>query len=162
MSLYTFLYSSPVGTLSLIGEYSHLLQISFCADADASTEIPDVPSLKAALRWLDSYFTGHPLPICDVPFSLNGTQFQIMCWQELQGIPYGQTVTYKDLANRIAARKGMQHLSCQAVGQALSRNPFAILIPCHRVIGSDGTLTGYAWGPEIKLQLLSHEKEKVL
>lgn len=162
MSIYNILYSSPIGTMALSSDDAQLLQMSFCANADASLEIPNTPPLKAAVKWLDSYFSGHPLPISEVPIFLSGSQFQIMCWQELQSIPYGQTITYKDLANRMAACKGVQQMSCQAVGQAIRKNPFAILVPCHRVIGSDGTLTGYAWGLERKLQLLLLEKEKVL
>lgn len=102
-------------------------------------------------RWLDLYFSG-TIPDFTPSIKAQGSSFQQKVWRELLAIPYGQTTTYGAIAKRINCR------SAQAVGQAIHRNPIAIIIPCHRVIGADGSLTGYASGLEIKQQLLMIEQ----
>jgi methylated-DNA-[protein]-cysteine S-methyltransferase len=160
MSIYKFLYRSPIGPILITSDDFQLLSISFSNDQDTSKEIPENLPLIIAVRWLDAYFSGQPEPIESVPALVNGTDFQKQCWQELCRIPYGQTITYKELANRVGTHRGVMRMSCQAVGQAIRKNPFAILIPCHRVIGSNGDLIGYAWGLEFKRELLAYERKK--
>lgn len=114
-----------------------------------------------AKHWLDIYFSGRE-PDFTVPVHMTGTDFQMDVWHMLCGIPYGKTVTYGDLARRIAEKRGMRHMSAQAVGQAVGRNPISIIVPCHRVIGSDGSLTGYGGGLGNKIKLLKLEEGNVI
>lgn len=109
--------------------------------------------------WLDAYFEGRDpgKPPC---MSTAGTPFQELVWKELTHIPYGQTVTYGEIAQRIERRKGKPHAS-RAVGTAVGRNPISIMIPCHRVIGTDGSLTGYAGGIDRKRSLLELERSNL-
>ena len=93
------------------------------------------------------------------PLALHGTVFQLAVWEILRTIPYGETVTYGKIADILAAQQGRQHLSAQAVGNAVGHNPISILIPCHRVIGANGSLTGYAGGMERKRALLELERQ---
>ena len=111
----------------------------------------DGPIPREAIRWLDIYFAG-ARPGFLPPMSLTGTDFQKAVWQELLKIPYGETTTYGQLAQHLGCR------SAQAVGQAVRRNPIAIIIPCHRVMGADGGLVGYAYGVDRKRQLLAWER----
>lgn len=118
---------------------------------------PDLTVFKETKIWLDLYFSGN-IPDFTPPLSLNGTAFQLEVWNILLGIPYGQTISYGDIAKQLAARKKVSRMSAQAVGNAVGKNPISIIVPCHRVIGSDGSLTGYAGGLERKSFLLSLEK----
>ena len=122
----------------------HLTLFSDLGDVSASR------CLDLACRWLDCYFSGH-CPDFLPPLALQGTPFQRRVWRALMDIPYGATTTYGALARSVGCR------SAQAVGQAVGRNPVAIIVPCHRVVGSDGTLTGYAYGLERKEYLLKLE-----
>ena len=160
MSIYKLLYQSPIGPLTITSNDHHLLSISFSNDEDALEEVPTTLPLILAVRWLDAYFRGKPESAESIPTLFSGSDFQKQCWHELCCIPYGQTITYKELANRVGVRRGVTHMSCQAVGQAIRKNAFAILIPCHRVIGSNGNLTGYVWGLDFKKELLAHEAKK--
>lgn len=138
-------YDSPLGPLALIFDGEALIGLRFGA--------PDcecVSLLSSCSRWLDRYFSGCE-PDGFPPVKLVGTAFQQRVWQALMEIPYGQTTTYSALARRVDCR------SAQAVGQAVGRNPIAIIVPCHRVVGSDGSLTGYAYGLERKAKLLQME-----
>ncbi len=112
----------------------------------------DTPLISSAKRQLDEYFQGKRKSF-DLPLSPFGTQFQQKVWNALCTIPYGETRSYKEIAAQIQNPKG-----CRAVGMANNRNPIMIIIPCHRVIGSNGSLTGYAGGLDIKQWLLAHEK----
>lgn len=141
------LYSSPLGNMLVECDGSALTSLRFATAADAavSTNIPaDIQ------RWLDCYFNGSR-PDYVPPLKLQGTAFQQRVWSELLAIPYGRTTTYGEIARRIGCR------SAQAVGQAVGRNPIAVVVPCHRVVGADGTLTGYAYGLELKRRLLELE-----
>lgn len=158
MHIYKMIYASPVGHLTLTSNDHFLLSVTFGKSEECSSELPNIPAIKLAVQWLDAYFAGTPSTLENLPLDPKGTDFQKICWQELLQIPYGETVTYRELANRIAKRMNLARMSCQAVGQAIGKNPIAIIIPCHRVVGSDGKLTGYAWGLETKQQLLYHEK----
>ncbi len=110
------------------------------------------------MRWLDVYFSGGK-PDFLPPFLLRGTPFQKEVWEILLTIPYGKTMTYGEIAVLLAARKGMPRMSAQAVGGSVGRNPLTLLVPCHRVVGADGSLTGYAGGIARKAALLALEQE---
>lgn len=111
----------------------------------------DIPVFEQTRRWLDIYFSGDE-PDFTPPLSLQGTAFQQRVWEALLSIPYGETVTYSELAHRLGCR------SAQAVGGAVGRNPISIIAPCHRVVGTDGSLTGYAGGLDRKRAMLELER----
>ena len=142
---------SPLGTLYLTADEGGLTGIWMHPE---KTE--DFPVLSQAKVWLDSYFAGNPAEI-SFPLNPQGTAFQQQVWDILLTIHYGQTRTYGDIAREIAARTGKKEMSAQAVGQAVGANPIAIAIPCHRVVGAKGKLTGYAGGLDKKEWLLRHE-----
>lgn len=142
-------YVSPVGDLFLTADGTALTGLYM--EAPAFGEEGESPVLDQAQAWLDGYFRGCIKPV-DFPLSPRGTEFQQRVWEQLKSIPYGTVCTYGDIAREIGCR------SAQAVGQAVGANPISILIPCHRVIGTKGKLTGYAWGIEKKKWLLEHEK----
>ena len=146
-------YESPLGTLWLTGTEGILTGLSF--SHPGGDYAPG--SFDAAKHWLDDYFRGIPREI-EFPLSPKGTAFQKLIWNLLLEIPYGETATYGELARRAAALLGREKMSAQAVGQAAHRNPIAIIIPCHRVIGKNGKLVGYAGGMENKKFLLELEK----
>lgn len=149
-------YPSPLGEILLGAETDGLVGVWFPGQAHfpaLSQGVPGKsPSLNEAINWLDLYFSGeipHYLP----PISLNGTDFQLRVWKALSDISYGQVVTYGDLAKRLGVR------SAQAVGGAVGRNPISLILPCHRVVGSKGQLTGYAGGLDRKKWLLDWERK---
>ena len=145
------IYHSPLGSIVLEGCGRRLTGLRFEAKNIAPTGEGEA-MLDEARRWLERYFDGgNPEGI--PPLRLEGTPFQQRVWQELMHIPYGRTVSYGQLAERIGCR------SAQAVGGAVGRNPVAIIVPCHRVVGADGTLTGFAYGLERKRWLLTHEAQ---
>ena len=146
-------YESPMGPLWLTGEKGILTGLSFERPHGEVTP-GEFPAVK---RWLDAYFRGIPQEI-DFPMAPSGTPFQKRIWDLLLEIPFGQTRTYGDLAREMAQILGKEKMSAQAVGQAVGRNPIAIIIPCHRIIGAKGKLTGYAFGNEKKQWLLNHEE----
>jgi methylated-DNA-[protein]-cysteine S-methyltransferase len=151
---------SPIGPLTLIAQDGRLagvhMQITrYEPDAGAlgaAVACESDPVLAAAASQLDAYFRGE-LTSFDLPLSLEGTQFQRCVWMALQSIPYGQTISYGELARRIG-----QPSASRAVGLANGRNPVAIVVPCHRVIGADGSLTGYGGGMDRKRFLLALEQ----
>lgn len=108
-------------------------------------------------HWLDIYFSGQE-PDFVPPLHLGGTPFQLAVWQILRQIPYGQTMTYGEIAQLIATQHNRSRMSAQAVGGAVGRNPITLLVPCHRVVGANGKLTGYAGGVDRKAKLLALEK----
>lgn len=116
----------------------------------------ELPLFNRVREWLDSYFAGEE-PDEVLPLRLEGTPFRQTVWRLLQEIPRGQVVTYKEIARRLSARRGGASVSAQAVGGAVGHNPVSIVVPCHRVVGSDGSLTGYAGGLERKAALLRLE-----
>lgn len=144
------LYKSPIGIITLVSDGTSLTELNLGESHDLK-EQHKFSIFTETRRWLDLYFSGKKPDF--IP-SLNpkGTPFQQKVWQELLKIPYGQTTTYGAIAKRIGCR------SAQAVGQAVHRNPIAIIIPCHRVIGADGSLTGYASGLDVKQKLLQIEQ----
>ena len=160
---YTSHYLSPLGGILLSGDEIGLTglwfegQKYFALHLDTDHEERDLPLFQDARRWLDIYFSGKE-PDFKMPLHVIGTDFQKEVWRILCQIPYGKTMTYGEVAARLAARKGLAHMSAQAVGGAVGHNKISILVPCHRVVGVDGSLTGYAGGMDKKVKLLTLEK----
>ena len=148
-------YDSPVGTLWLTGQEGVLMGLSF--KEPRGEFLPG--DFAAARSWLDDYFQGISREI-DFQMDVSGTSFQRLIWNLLLKIPFGKTCTYGDLAKQAAGYMGKDKMSAQAVGQAIGHNPIAIIIPCHRVVGAGGKLTGYAYGLEKKQWLLNHEQNR--
>lgn len=156
------LYESPLGLITLAADERGVIGLWFEGEkyfGNTLTETyegKDTVILQETKKWLDTYFSGKcPKKIPQI--HLKGTVFQEMVWQVLLEIPYGQTTTYGMIAAEVAKRSGRARMSAQAVGGAVGRNPISIIIPCHRVVGADGNLTGYAGGIERKIKLLQLE-----
>lgn len=148
---------TPCCTLLLAEEGGALTEVSFVGRSDtgftAGRREEETPLLKEAKRQLNEYFAGTRTEF-DLLLSMRGTPFQKRVWSELSKIPYGETVTYGEIAARIGNPK-----AGRAVGMANHHNPVAIIVPCHRVIGAGGKLVGYGGGLDLKVQLLSFERE---
>lgn len=163
---YIYTYDSPLGTITIAGENDALTglwtegQKYFASSLKSQPEEKLLPVFKDTIKWLDIYFSGHA-PDFTPPLKLKGTSFQLLVWEILLKIPYGETVAYKDIARKVADKKGISQMSPQAVGGAVGHNPISIIVPCHRVVGSNGSLTGYAGGIDKKLKLLTLEKADV-
>lgn len=140
---------SPIGMLWLESDGSFITAISFNAHADADLDPTEL--LQRAARQLDEYFAGHRRAF-DLPVRAGGTPFQRSVWEAVAGIPWGATSSYQQIANAVGGRA-----VARAVGTANGANPLPIIVPCHRVLGSDGSLTGYAGGLWRKRWLLQHE-----
>lgn len=159
---YTTTCPSPVGEILLAADEIGLTGLWFegekyyALSLDKEHEEREVPVLAEAKRWLEIYFAGRE-PDFMPPLHMIGTPFQIEVWELLRKIPYGKTTTYGELARQIAKQRGLPRMSAQAAGGAVGHNPISIIIPCHRVVGSNGSLTGYAGGIQRKIQLLAHE-----
>lgn len=155
-------YSSPLGCLTLFAEEDFLTGLLFDNQrtlterfSDGSKE-PLLPVFQEACSWLDRYFSGvNPGPVPPVRFS--GSSFQMKVWKILQQIPYGCIMTYGQIADIIATEQSVLRMSAQAVGGAVGHNPVGIIVPCHRVVGAHGALTGYAGGLDRKETLLQME-----
>ena len=159
---YTYSYSSPLGGITLASDGTALTGLWFDGQKyfaatlpQAHTEKP-LPVFDQTARWLDLYFSGQA-PDFTPPLALSGTPFRQAVAKIMLTIPYGQTITYGQIATRMARQQGVKAMSAQAVGGAVGHNPISIIIPCHRVVGSGGSLTGYAGGIDKKIQLLRLE-----
>ena len=156
---------APLGEIRLRSDGKSLTGLWFVGqvnDAKDNRDIEtkdDLPIFEQVETWLENYFSGKQTPIT-ILLQPKGTIFQEEVWKILQEIPYGETMTYGEIAQRIAKEKGVATYSAQAVGQAVGKNPISILIPCYRVLGKNGTLTGYAGGVHRKEQLLNLERGK--
>lgn len=178
--IYKYEYPSIVGTLTLASDGPHLCGLwlenqkyfeekieervlgrkpknitesQFLLGEDA---LQRSEGLQKAVTWLDTYFTGKnpgPFP----PIAMHGTEFQEQVWNLIAQIPYGETRTYGDIAHELAPHRPNGKISCRAVGSAIGKNPITVIVPCHRVIGANNSLTGYAGGLRRKLQLLDLE-----
>ena len=162
--IYSTSHPSPIGVLTLACEEGHLVGLWMRGQKyyggsilEAMTERDDRPVFAAAKEWLNRYFAGHRPSASELPLHPAGSVFQQEVWRILREIPYGETVTYKDVAQKMAAKIGKGNMSARAVGGAVGHNPISIIIPCHRVVGSNGNLTGYAGGISTKLRLLELE-----
>lgn len=152
-------YSSPLGEIFISADENGLTALSFADDIKNAEGLfhEKSPHLAQAEKWLDIYFSGKA-PAFTPPLSLKGTAFEMEVWALLLKIPYGRTVSYGQIARISAMRRGIKKMSAQAVGQAVGKNPVAIIVPCHRVIGSNRSLTGYAGGLDKKAALLKMER----
>lgn len=160
---YTTHYDSPLGGITLASDGKALTglwfdgQKYFGSTLSADHEPGNLPVFEQTRKWLEIYFSGKA-PDLTPPLYVRATPFRKAVWDILLTIPFGQTMTYGEIAHKIAAQKGLSHMSAQAVGGAVGHNPISLIIPCHRVVGADGNLTGYAGGTDKKLWLLSMEK----
>ena len=153
-------YPSPLGMLRLAAEEKALVELRLPQSLAGMPGRPDDgshPVLRAAADWLDRYFAGERPGTDELSLAPRGTAFQQAVWRRLAAIPYGAAVTYGELAAVLAQERGLQRMSPQAVGGAVGANPISIVIPCHRVLGVGGRLTGYNGGLEQKRRLLTHE-----
>lgn len=162
-----YVYDSPIGPLYALLNNRAIQGLYFTSQMDdslvanmAEFVVEDHPLEPQVRNWLDQYFQGlrpdpNDLPL--EPLEVGATPFRQQIWSYLLEIPYGQVVTYKDLAHTYCARHGKKAMSAQAIGGAVGHNPIGIIIPCHRVLGSNGNLTGYTGGLDIKRALLEHE-----
>lgn len=163
--VYTRLCSSPLGSLLLAERDGALTglwmegQKYFPSLSEQETRpCSNSPVLRAAEKWLTAYFAGEKPEISALPLSPEGSVFRRKVWERLCAIPYGQVRTYGEIARELAEESGTERSRARAVGGAVGHNPISIIIPCHRVVGADGTLTGYAGGVHRKLWLLRHEE----
>ena len=163
--IYTSHYLSPLGDILLASLNNELIGLWFKDQKyylsfikEEIKEKNDERILLQAKNWLDRYFKGEKPNIAELKCNPIGSDFQKQVWKILCEIPYGKTITYKEIAKKIAKEKGLKSMSAQAVGGAVGHNPISIIIPCHRVVGSNGNLTGYAGGLDKKEYLLRLEK----
>ena len=160
---YTSQYQSPLGQILLAADKEGLTglwfadQKYFALYLDAEHEERELPVFAQVKKWLDIYFSGKE-PDFAPPLHFTGTDFQNQVWNIMYAIPYGKTMTYGQIAKQLARERGISHMSAQAVGGAVSHNAISILVPCHRVVGTNGSLTGYAGGIDKKIALLKMEK----
>ncbi len=160
---YTCHYDSPLGGITLASDGEALTglwfdgQKYFAATLDEEHEEKELPVFEQAKRWLDIYFCGKE-PGFTPPLSMKATPFRKDVWEIMLTIPFGQTMTYKEIAEKIAKKRGLSSMSAQAVGSAVAHNAMSLIIPCHRVVGTDGSLTGYAGGMDKKERLLAMER----
>ena len=178
--IYTAQYDSPIGPIIMAGDGESLTGLWFvgqkyfgstlpggCSRQVDGTWLPELrkhnpeiwrlPVFQITKRWLDIYFRGG-VPDFTPHLHLQDTDFRMAVWEILLSIPYGQTMTYGEIAGKIAEQRGFERMSAQAVGNAVGHNPIGIIVPCHRVVGNDGRLIGYAGGLEKKEALLALEQ----
>ncbi|MBM6798030.1 methylated-DNA--[protein]-cysteine S-methyltransferase [Coprobacillus cateniformis] len=162
--IYTTHYKSLIGEILLASDGDSLIGLWLENQkyflATIKEETIDKPDLKVFIQtqlWLEHYFQGEKLSIKDLPLAPRGTPFRQEVWQILCEIPYGEVITYGEVAKKMAERHHKQTMSAQAIGGAVGHNPISIIIPCHRVVGTNGSLTGYAGGIDKKIKLLELE-----
>ena len=159
---YTTTYQSPLGSITLASNGESLTGLWFAGQKyygetlSAEHEEKDLSVFSQTRSWLDCYFRGED-PSFTPPLYLHSSPFRLEVWEILKQIPYGKVMTYGAIADIMARQRGMKTISAQAVGGAVGHNPISIIIPCHRVVGSSGSLTGYAGGIDKKVRLLTLE-----
>lgn len=164
---FTHHYSSPLGRITMASDGECLTglwfdgQKYFADTLPAQHEEKDLDVFHRTDNWLDIYFSGKE-PNFTLPLRMKGTEFRQEVWQILLTIPFGKTMTYGEIAKILADRRGNNSMSAQAVGGAVAHNPVSLIIPCHRVIGTNGALTGYAGGLDKKTWLLDMERKNTL
>lgn len=167
-TIYETSLTSPLGEITLASDGTNLLGLWLPGQNHHGATLfknmihlenaDELSILQHTSEWLTAYFAGQKPDIENLPLRPIGSAFRQLIWRYLCEIPYGQTITYGELAYRAAKDLGKQAMSAQAVGGAVGHNPISIIIPCHRVIGANGNLTGYAGGLDKKIWLLEHEK----
>ena len=162
--VYYILYNSPIGQLTVVSDKENIIGLwienqKYFKSTISGDMIEDnnLSILQDAKCWLDRYFNGDRPQINELPLKPKGTKFRLLVWKILCEIPYGQVITYKDISKKICKVMNKEKMSSQAIGSAVGHNPISIIIPCHRVIGSDKTLKGYAGGVDKKEKLLNFE-----
>ena len=162
--LYTMRYDSPIGGLllaekdgALVGVWMEGQKYFLGSWKEEMEENPSSAILKKTGQWLDCYFRGEKPEIGQLKLAPVGSEFRKAVWKILCEIPYGSVTTYGEIAKKIAASRGLERMSAQAVGGAVGHNPISIIIPCHRVVGTNSSLTGYAGGLQKKIALLTLE-----
>lgn len=159
-------YMSPLGGIMMASNGEEITGLWFEGQKYFGDTLPEqyeekkLPVFEEAKRWLDIYFQGKE-PDFTPPLLIETTPFRKAVWEIMLEIPYGKTMTYGEIADRIAKQKGISKMSAQAVGGAVGHNSISLMIPCHRVVGTNGSLTGYAGGIDKKVRLLSLEKADV-
>ncbi len=159
---YTSIYQSPVGEMLLAADevgvvglwFKNEKYYAYCLDKE--NEPRETHIIKKLKRWLDIYFEGRE-PDFTPPLHMIGTQFQLEVWNILREIPYGKTTTYNEIAKKIAKNRGIERMSAQAVGTAVGKNSINLIVPCHRVVGTNNSLAGYAGGIDKKITFLKLE-----
>ena len=165
MTTNIFYYHSPLGPIMMASDGEALSGLWFVGQKYFADGIEgeytekSLPIFDEVIRWLDIYFKGHE-PGFTPLILMKTTSFRKAVWEVMLTIPYGKTMTYGEIANVIAKKRNISKMSSQAVGGAVSHNSISLIIPCHRVVGADGSLTGYAGGIDKKRQLLELEKAK--
>lgn len=162
--LFKTMYSSPFGEMMLASDGENIVGLWIvgqkyfpCDLVDSMLQRDDLPVFDLARDWLKRYFAGDAPDISELPLAPRGGAFRQMVWKILCEIPYGRVCTYGDIAHKIAVLRGTPHMSAQAIGGAVGHNPISIIIPCHRVVGARGCITGYAVGISTKIKLLKFE-----
>lgn len=161
---YTTTYDSPLGLLTFAADDENLIGLWIEGQKyhgatllEEMIEKKDLPIFDATKNWLERYFAGKsPLPR-EIPLAPAGSAFRQDVWEMLLEIPYGNLTTYGEIGRKVAQKMNRESMSAQAIGGAVGHNPISIIIPCHRVVGRDGSLTGYAGGIDIKIKLLEIE-----
>lgn len=157
---YIFEYKSPIGDIIITSDEVGITGLRFKGRSEKEElrdkKYKETTAIKETEKWLDIYFSGKN-PKFIPPLNVVGTEFQKLVWKMLLEIPYGKTTTYGEIARKIAEIKNVSRMSAQAIGGAVGKNPIAIIIPCHRVVGKNGNMTGYAYGIDKKIALLDIE-----
>lgn len=166
--IYKTYYDSPVGNILLLSNENTLIRLSIEGQKyyidKADNKIPqknDIEIFVQTKEWLDRYFEGKKPKISELKIDITGNEFRKNVWKILCEIPYGKTITYGEIARKVAKNMNKKTMSAQAVGGAVGNNPISIIIPCHRVVGKNGNLTGYSGGIDKKIQLLNIENVNI-
>lgn len=155
--MYIYYYKSVIGTIYMTSDGEYLTRLGFSDDKkEFHAILKELPIFTETVKWLEDYFKGNK-PSFTPKYLINDTEFTMEVINIIRNIPYGQLVTYNDIAKKIAQNRGIKKMSAQAVGGAVHRNPICIIIPCHRVIGTNNKLTGYGEGIDYKYKLLESE-----
>jgi methylated-DNA-[protein]-cysteine S-methyltransferase len=161
---YSTLFSSPIGTITLASDGQNIAGLWMEGQKYHGESIPEamipndnVPVFTAAKKWLQNYFAQKGPSLSGLPLAPLGGDFRQAVWSILREIPYGEVITYGEIAKKMAAKMGKKTMSSQAVGGAVGHNPISIIIPCHRVVGANNSLTGFSAGVKTKLKLLELE-----